>query len=278
LSIDESQKAIRRGLSLQQGCENGCLYCFARFMSSRILLRRAPPNFRWEEPVLISELIDRARRIVPRKDETILFPFLHDITERNREICTEILQAILAGGGDVVIVTKPRWETFERLCADLVEHKDQVLMRVTIGSQDDDVLKFWEPNTSTFAERITCLETASRMGFDTSASVVPFLDPRTEDVIELVTYLNSLPTVTRNVWIGKITHLRRILGRAQRTAGENGFETILSLMEATTDDRIRDLHSRIIELDLEKIVFFSSITNVIEGRQGSCYQESNNKE
>ena len=96
------------------------------------------------------------------------------------------------------MVSKPHLECIQKICETFTDYKDKILFRFTIGSADSQVLKFWEPNASSFEERLECLALAYRMGYQTSASAEPLLDKNVDDLISKLS-----PYITDTIWIGK---------------------------------------------------------------------------
>lgn len=107
----------------------------------------------------------------------------------------------------MLIVTKPEFRCIQNICEEFLEFQEQITFRFTIGSLNDEVLKFWEPNAPPFISRYLSLTYAFFLGYNTSVSCEPYLDDK---VIELVEELRSF--VTDSIWIGKANRLNSILG------------------------------------------------------------------
>jgi len=80
-------------------------------------------------------------------------------------------------------------------------NKDRIMFRFTIGSAKGIVLRAWEPNAPTIAERLACLAYAKLKGFRTSVSMEPMLDGEPHRVINIVR-----PYVTDSIWLGLMNH------------------------------------------------------------------------
>lgn len=92
----------------------------------------------------------------------------------------------LERGHNIYVPTHAHWETIKCICKELSKFKDQILFRFMIGSSDNNVLKFWEPNAPLFDESIKSLKFAYMAGFQTSVSCVPMFDNNIHKVIEQV--------------------------------------------------------------------------------------------
>lgn len=181
--------------NIQFGCENNCLYCYARAMAPRHKKVAI-----WHQPVLSEKGVNAN---FGKRKGTIMFPTTHDITENNIDNCSKILERMLFKGNRVLIVSKPKLDCVKRLCKDLKNFKDLILFRFTIGSANNETLKFWEPDAPSFIERFDSVRLAKAFGFDTSVSCEPMLDNNIEEVVEKL-----LPSVTDAIWIGKANKLR----------------------------------------------------------------------
>ncbi len=113
----------------------------------------------------------------------------------------------------------------ENNCLYLKNFKDLILFRFTIGSTNNDTLKFWEPDAPPFLERFDSVRLAKAFGFDTSISCEPMLDDNIQDVVEKL-----LPSVTDSIWIGKANDLtlRLKLNKEWNSATQARAEQLLA--------------------------------------------------
>jgi hypothetical protein len=184
------------------GCSNACEYCYGR--ADALRWKRIKNAEEWTKPCIDFEKIGHYElHGYPKKKGTIMFPSLHDIYEENLAACTGYLRMMLKSGNKVLIVSKPRLACIQHLCKELVEFKDQILFRFTIGSSLETTLKFWEPNAPGFEERFSALRYAYEAGFKTSVSAEPFLDASIMELVGIVS-----PYVSDFVWIGKMNKMK----------------------------------------------------------------------
>jgi DNA repair photolyase len=87
-------------ISIQRGCENGCRYCYARFNACH--RAKICTEFAWAMPIVNQKLIDKKYR--KRKEQPLMFPRNHDITDCNISECIIVLKKLLKAGNQVVIV------------------------------------------------------------------------------------------------------------------------------------------------------------------------------
>ena len=182
--------------NIDNGCPNGCRYCYAASMAIRFH-RKTPKT--WEIP---ETDMKRVNRKFIKKPGRTMFPTSHDIHPDNIEACVVVLKKMLATGNEMLIVSKPHLACIQRLCKELDPYKSLLTFRFSIGSADNDVLKAWEPGAPAFKERLAALKHAFKAGFQTSVSCEPMLDANIDAVIQ-----KAKPFVTDSIWLGKATRL-----------------------------------------------------------------------
>ena len=180
------------------GCSHDCRYCYARHNAVRRFRRMSADDW----PVMKVRDHD-VRRNWPKHDGTVMFPTTHDITPDVLDACLTVLTNLIAVGNRVLIVSKPHLDCISAICSSFASTKQQLLFRFTIGADDDDILRYWEPGAPGFEERLMALEYAYEEGFETSVSVEPMLDAR--NIQQLVRAVH--PFVTDAIWIGKVNAL-----------------------------------------------------------------------
>ena len=134
------------------------------------------------------------------------FPSSHDIFPEIFDAYLLVLGKLLRAGNEVLIVTKPRFECIQAICAAGQFFKDKIIFRFTIGAMDDAVLGIWENSAPSFEERKASLQYAFDSGFRTSVSMEPMLD--TAHIDQLIEELK--PFVTEDIWLGTMNHTDNI--------------------------------------------------------------------
>lgn len=244
-----TQEWAASNVNIQDGCEHDCRYCYAKTMAIRFK-RMTAEN--WANPQLREHDLKRS---FTRRSGRIMFPTAHDITERNINECLLVLKRMLTAGNDVLIVSKPCPASMNKLCTELVPFRDQIVLRISVGSASAAVLKYWEPGAPTFNQRLNSLKAAYLRDFKTSVSCEPMLDANIDRVIEAV-----YPYVTDSIWLGKINRLRSILPQTCPNDAD-AIHKGNTLMALQNDDAIRALHARY--KDDSKIKWKDSIKQVV---------------
>jgi DNA repair photolyase len=217
--------------NILSGCSHDCRYCYAKTQAIRFG-RKTKTTWHDEE---VKKRLKKGARL-RKLSGTILFPSAHDITPGHDAECLAYLQALLAAGNNLLIVSKPHYACISKICDSCAGYRDQILFRFTIGSADTGVLKFWEPGAPDFDERLGTLAMAFSRGYQTSVSCEPMLDDNIGAVVDAVR-----PYVTNAIWLGKANRLVTRL----RTNGETGRETLRraeELIAWQSDGNIRELY------------------------------------
>jgi DNA repair photolyase len=232
------------------GCFHNCKYCYSKEMAIRFK-RKTSENW-------VIEDVDSKQLTLKRKkvNGLIMFPSSHDITPVNLTNSIIFIQNLLASGNKLLIVTKPHIAVIEEICETFSRHKKNILFRFTIGSNNTDTLKFWEPNAPSFEERIKCVIYAYKKGFSTSVSCEPMLDDSTEELVSVLT-----PYITDSIWIGKANYLLRRLKMNGITDGET-LKRAHELILQQSDDNIKILYEDL--RSNKKIKWKESIKKIVQ--------------
>jgi len=165
-----------------------------------------------------------------------MLPSTHDITPNTVDLACEVISSSLSVGNKLLIVSKPHLSCIKQLIPVVIPYADQVMFRFTIGSCDNNILKYWEPGAPSFEERLDCLKTCHAEGFNTSVSAEPMLDTKTATLIE-----SLRPYVTDAIWVGKPNMLlERICMNGGTTAQ---VEAGVQLLRDLSNDYVMGLYN-----------------------------------
>jgi hypothetical protein len=138
-----------------------------------------------------------------KTDDLIMFPTRHDTTPGNIKTVLGYLTRQLKAGNNILYVSKARLDCMQQVCTALSDYKNQLLIRVTIGSMHPVLVKFWDRKAPSTQERLQALQYAKGAGFQTSISMEPILHG-VEDAV--ATFRAVEPVVTEKVWIGAMEY------------------------------------------------------------------------
>jgi hypothetical protein len=221
---------------LRRGCQHRCRYCYS--CADGIRFKRFTAETRDQEVVNERKL----KATIRPKTVSLMYPSTHDITPDKLPQHLAYLDKLVAAYPSVLIVSKPHLECIRAICQRYLEYRDKITFRFTIGSANNEVLKFWEPNAPSLDERMDCLKLAYEQGYKTSVSSEPMLDNKFDEVVRLVR-----PFVNDTIWPGKANLLRLRLklnghtdpettARAEELLGWQSDENIYSLYQLLKDD------------------------------------------
>lgn len=214
------------------GCAHNCRYCYARYNALH-RYKQISDSSKWERPVLVETKFNEKPRTY--KDKRIMYPTQHDILPEEIQLNLDYIKKWLIAGNQMLIVSKPHFECIKKICDELAEYKSQIIFRFTIGSPNDDVLKFWEPNAPSYEERKKALQYAFDHGYQTSVSCEPVLD---EDIALMVYEL--LPFITDTIWLGKMNFIKQRVDTSGWT--EKDWVYMKKVETVIKDDFIKDLY------------------------------------
>lgn len=183
-----------KSFNFQDGCANGCKYCYARKIKNHF-----EPHIDFENPIF-HPTKEALKMLENKTTSRVMFPTMHDIDENNLPFAKSSLKTLLEHGTPVLVVTKGGPASYD-LCEFAKWHVDDELLknlefRITIGSMEQDTLSYWEPNAPKFAERIKLIKAVWHNRIKVSISCEPMLDDTVYGLIEYLPYL------TGGIWYG----------------------------------------------------------------------------
>lgn len=215
------------------GCEHDCKYCYSKAIA---IYHNRKTKDNWKNEKLNANKLTKKWKL--RDEGRIMVPSSHDITPQHLEETKQVLENILSPGNQVLIVSKPHFECIKSICDDFHKYKEKILFRFTIGSSNNETLKFWEPEAPLFEERLASLKYAFEAGYETSISCEPMLDNDIGEVIDIVR-----PYVTHSIWLGKMNQMKNRLELNTIITNELK-EKANHLYAWQSDEEIKELYER----------------------------------
>ncbi len=240
---DEKQKKVAKVIGFQEwtesknnvnictGCSNDCKYCYAKSMAFKF---KQVQEGQWANETIREKDVNKSYKLY---DGRVGFPTSHDITPTNLDDYTYVLRKLLVAGNEVLIVSKPKLECIKRICDENVDYKDKILFRFSIGSSNNNILRFWDTNAPLYDERKESLKYAFNNGFQTSVSMEPLLD--SANVVAAASDL--VPYVTDFIWIGKMNHINPLKKKAEENNDTPLLEQIEIIEAGQTDEKIKSI-------------------------------------
>ena len=241
-------------VNIQLGCEHGCRYCYARY--NAVKRHKLCTAEQWLDPVIIQSKVTRS---FLKRSGIVMYPSTHDVTMLNRSESICVLGNLLDAGNRVLLVSKPNMVCIDDICRTFQGYRKQLSFRFTIGSMNQQVLDFWEPNAPDFQERLGCLRYAYKNGYQTSVSCEPFLDCKVDRTVGL--YEEVKPYINNSFWIGKLRHFDKRVDMSDVTPEEDE-RFVKPLKAAQADEFVLELCQRLRNEQL--IMWKDSIREIIE--------------
>ena len=207
----------------------------------------------WEKEIFREDWFIKTMK--PRKGR-IMFPSTHDISVYNIDHSISFIKRHLERGNSFLLVTKPQLDCVKQICAKLNRYSDKIMFRFSIGSSIESVLRYWEPNASSYEERCSCIKFAYSNGFQTSLSCEPMLDKHPDIIIKELEEF-----ITDSIWLGKPNFLLRRLkinGQLDVTASKKAKD----LIESLNDEFIYNLYENY--KDNPKVKWKESLKKVLK--------------
>lgn len=231
--------------NIGKGCSHNCRYCYAA--AHALSTGKIKTRDEWATETLTP-------RPIPTQPGVIMFPTAHDITPHYLEASISAIQQMMDAGRSIVIVTKAHLASVKAICDRFITHKDKIVLRVTIGSMDEEVCKFWEPGAPPPSERLAALQYAYGLGYTTSVSMEPILI----GVTDAVKTFNAVePYVTEKVWIGRMNSPDRRID----TSDPEVKRRLAYLKKCQADTEILMLYYKL--KDHSKVAWKDSIKQVV---------------
>ncbi len=174
-----------------RGCELNCVYCYAKIFALRFERLDTPEEWKDMQPNM--KVINANYR---KRQGRIMFPSSHNITSNNFKYCIIVLKKLLKSGNEVLLVSKPDIRCTLELLKILQPYKSQVEFRFTITSNNQERLKFWEPNAPSLDDRLNALFLTYHQGYLTSVNIEPSLDKNP------ITLIKKVAPFASEIWYG----------------------------------------------------------------------------
>jgi len=177
--VESADIGLGYSLNPYQGCEHGCIYCYAR-NSHEYWGYSAGLDF--ERKIIVKknaiELLEKQFSQKNWKPQPIMLSGNTDCyqpIEREFELTRKILQTCLKYKHPIGVITKNALITRDiDILTELAEHK-LVHVMVSITGTDEKVRQLLEPRTATYKNRMQVIETLSKHGIPCGVMVAPII-------------------------------------------------------------------------------------------------------
>lgn len=181
-------------------CKHACTYCyigpmFARFgrQCQKVDMEDIMPT----DPKLVRHSWTRVTQSGNRK--MIFFPSSSDIFVENAKDYVSVCKKIIDAGHEVFFATKPTMQSMTAIVAELEQlgeqYKSKMVIFVTITTDDNNMLRLFEPYTSLFEERVNVIKFLVEKGYNTNIMMEPYLSDPIPIIEKLKPLINGIVAV-----------------------------------------------------------------------------------
>jgi DNA repair photolyase len=174
------------------GCEHGCRYCYARFVT-----RFSHPGEPWGGfvDVKVNAPAVLAREVKRKKVGRVFISSVCDgwqPVESNYRLTRQCLEILLSHGFPVSILTK---NALAQRDLDLLKSKDSVELGSTLTTLDENLFRLFEPRSSPPEKRLTLLQEAKSRGIETYVFLGPLLPYLSDSESSILSLLKAVKEV-----------------------------------------------------------------------------------
>ena len=170
-------------------CKHKCTYCYMNNINDRFKHETRLIDMEDLFPLDIKAVNKKWKRT--EKSSVYFFPSSHDIFYENIQEYISTAKKIMDSGNDIMFVTKPHFETIKKISEGLKNYKDHIAYYMTITSDDNNLLRVFEPNAAPFEERLECLKYLYENGCRTSVMCEPYLSNPVTIVDKCLPYIKD---------------------------------------------------------------------------------------
>lgn len=188
-------------------CRNDCSYCYIKAMEKRFGRNNGepPPATMICDPRHVNKVW---HLVAYPMRQMYFFPSSSDIFPEMAREYAFVVQKIIAAGHQVFFTTKPTIQSITGILNEwhlspmLDVIKANLFVYITIGTDNDTILRWFEPKSSLFSERIECAKMLVAAGFNVNFMMEPYL----ADPLPLITKLQPLLSPTGVIAIGQMNY------------------------------------------------------------------------
>lgn len=170
-----------------QGCEHGCVYCYARATHQYWGLSA---GLDFERKIIVKEnapqLLEKHLQSKDWQGETIVFSGNTDCyqpAEKHYRITRQMLEVCLKYGQSVGIITKNSLLLRDLDVLKELNQRDLVSVHLSITTLDEQLRRTLEPRTATAARRLATVETLAKANIPVNVMVAPIIPGLTSQEI-----------------------------------------------------------------------------------------------
>jgi DNA repair photolyase len=201
-SVLNKSKIFDYCLNPYTGCQVNCSYCYARLFMRRYSGHKEPWGMFVDVKVNAPELLKK--QLLKAKKGTVWISSVCDPyqpLEAKYQLTRRCLKELVGKQFPVNIQTKSKLALRD---LDLFQDFEDIEAGFTITTDDENIIRIFEPRASTVAERIKALHRIHEKGIKTFAFIGPLLPGNPERLVSL------LEGITDRIYIDRMNYLSTI--------------------------------------------------------------------
>lgn len=187
-------------------CKHNCIYCYITPMFERWGKECTKLNIEDLMPTDTQKVNKTWSKVLKNDREMIFFPSSSDIFIENVKDYISVCKKIIDANHEVFYVTKPTLKSMHEVVKELNllgdHYKQKMVIFITITSNDNQILKEYEPYASSYEERINVVKYLK----DNNLNVNIMMEPYLSDPIELSKTLITMLPQTGIIAIGQMNY------------------------------------------------------------------------
>lgn len=192
-------------------CKNKCVYCYIGPMFARWGRPCEVLDIEDMMPVDVKKVNHSWTHVQENQRKVIFFPSSSDIFEENAVDYVNVCRKIIKAGHDVFFVTKPTMKSITAIVKefekdDLVDRFPHMCVFVTITTNNDTILRQYEPCASLYRERVEAIIYLIQHGFYVNVMMEPYLSDPIAVIDELMPILRQQKRTDWVIPIGKMNY------------------------------------------------------------------------
>jgi DNA repair photolyase len=191
-------------------CKHACIYCYITPMFAKWNIQYKVVDIEDIMPVNKKKVQKKWKKLHPTDKKMMFFPSSCDTFAENANDYVATCRNIIDAGYEIFFVTKPTMKSIIAITDNIEKlpdaYKHKFVIFVTITSDDNEILKIYEPYASSFEERVKVLKYLVKNGYNANVMMEPYLSNPIRVAKKVIPYLND-----GIIYIGRMNHTKDIV-------------------------------------------------------------------
>jgi hypothetical protein len=193
-------------------CKHACTYCYIGPMFKRWGRICETPDIEDMMPTDPKNVRKSWSQSSPSGRKLYFFPSSSDIFEENAVDYVSVCRKMIDAGHEIFFVTKPSMASIRAIVSELTpKYKSKMRVFVTITTDDDAILREFEPFAPLYKERVSVIQYLIEQNFSTNVMMEPYLSDPIPIIEGLMPILATQKDPDWVVAIGKMNYSKSMI-------------------------------------------------------------------